>query len=55
MAKLAISDLYSNGSHLLSSSENYIQELSEEELDIKGGAIHILIGLAVLLYATEAY
>ncbi|WP_189523569.1 hypothetical protein [Nostoc sp. PA-18-2419] len=55
MAKLTISDLHHNSSALLSDSENYIRELSEEEINVKGGFLAVLVGLAILLYATDAY
>ncbi|MBW4674437.1 MAG: hypothetical protein KME52_10570 [Desmonostoc geniculatum HA4340-LM1] len=55
MAKLTISDLHRNNSALLSDSENYIRELSEEEINVKGGLLPVLIGLAILLYPTDAY
>jgi hypothetical protein len=55
MAKLTISDLHGNSSALLSEEENYIRELSEEEINVKGGLLPVLVGLALLLYSTPAY
>ncbi|MBD2532601.1 hypothetical protein H6G97_24645 [Nostoc flagelliforme FACHB-838] len=55
MSKITISNLHRNSSALLSDSENYIRELSEEEMNIKSGFLPALVGLAVLLYATNAY
>ncbi|HBB33686.1 MAG TPA: hypothetical protein DDZ80_29370 [Cyanobacteria bacterium UBA8803] len=38
MANIAISNLSPSGSDLFDDSESYLQELSEQELNLQGGA-----------------
>lgn len=55
MAKIKISDLHQHNSALLSDADTYIRELSENEINVKGGLLPVLVGLAILLYAPNAY
>lgn len=48
MASIKISDLFLN-------SESYMNEVSEEEQDIQGGILPILLGIAVGALASEIY
>jgi lactobin A/cerein 7B family class IIb bacteriocin len=49
MASIKISDFYVD-------SESFLDELKESDLaTINGGFLPILVGIAVFLYATDAY
>jgi hypothetical protein len=43
MADIQISDLRITGSDLFDDSENYLQDLSEEEVNFQGGMIPTLV------------
>jgi hypothetical protein len=49
MSSITISDLH------FADSKNYLEVLSEQELDTQGGLIAIGIALAILLYSGNAY
>lgn len=51
MANITISNLQSTGSDLFLDSENYLNELSEEELNIQGGYWIITATIVISLLA----
>jgi hypothetical protein len=55
MASIKISDLHVAGSDLFSASESYMNEVSEGELNIRGGILPLLLGIAVGIAISEYY
>ncbi|MBW4612908.1 MAG: hypothetical protein KME21_06420 [Desmonostoc vinosum HA7617-LM4] len=43
MSQITISTLHTAGSDLFSDSESYLKDLSEKDLNIQGGIMHILL------------
>ncbi|NEP28094.1 hypothetical protein [Moorena sp. SIO3I6] len=56
MANIAISDLHPVGANLFEDSESFMMDLSDDQLDVKGGATPVILTIVVLtLIPQKAY
>ncbi len=55
MANIAISDLHPVGANLFDDSESFLMDLSDDQLDVTGGATPTIVTLVIFLSPQALY